>query len=57
MFLACRYNWRSVNKQRNVTIEGLQFEQYQMDWIEPLAKLEGQTPVCYVILDETVFCS
>jgi hypothetical protein len=31
-----------------VTIEGLEFEQYQMDWIEISAKLSGETPTEFI---------
>lgn len=31
-----------------VTIEGLKFERYQMDWIEISAKLDGQTPTEFI---------
>lgn len=31
-----------------VTVEGLQFERYQMDWIEISAKLSGETPTEFI---------
>ena len=31
-----------------VTIEGLKFERYQMDWIEISAKLDGQTSTEFI---------
>ncbi|MGH9982975.1 MAG: hypothetical protein ACRD8W_03365, partial [Nitrososphaeraceae archaeon] len=31
-----------------VSVEGLQFERYQMDWIEISAKLDGQTPTKFI---------
>lgn len=41
-------NKPSSKEPELVTIEGLQFERYQMDWIEICAKLDGQTPTEFI---------